>query len=290
MKKLGNLFSSIFALIWAYIPRQINRTMAVLLGILWFDILRIRRDVIFTNLKRAFPDMEQSDLVRIGRSSVIHMCRSFVDVLKVPSVDRAWIDKNVVFEGQKNIEAVRAYDGGLFFLTLHLGSGDLGAAVVSEVIRPATLISKRFRNRFLDAFWFGLREKSKTRFIDAHAKSNAFDILAALKSKRGVIFVLDQFMGKPYGVETTFFGVSTGTAYGLALFAKKTKHPVYPLYTYWGRDQKLHICMDEAIDLNLELSQTNEEITEKFNRALEKIIIRHPEHWMWVHKRWKTFE
>ena len=97
-------------------------------------------------------------------------------------------------------------------------------------------------------------------------------------------------MGMPYGVESRFFGVTTGTAYGLALFAKKTSKPVYPLYTYWSSDSKLHICIDEPIDLTRELSETNEVITNKFNSVLENIISQHPQHWMWVHKRWKTFE
>ena len=127
-------------------------------------------------------------------------------------------------------------------------------------------------------------------FINAHAKNNAFEILAAIKKNRGVVFVLDQFMGRPYGVESQFFGVTTGTAYGLALFVKKTQKPVYPLYTYWDVDDKLHICIDEAIDLSAELSENSEVITNKFNQALERIIIKHPEHWMWVHRRWKTFE
>jgi KDO2-lipid IV(A) lauroyltransferase len=97
-------------------------------------------------------------------------------------------------------------------------------------------------------------------------------------------------MGKPYGVESQFFGVTTGTAYGLALFWKKTQKPVFPLYTYWDDQQKFHICIDQAVDLTADLSETNEVITNKFNRILEDIIKRHPDHWMWVHKRWKTFE
>ena len=107
-------------------------------------------------------------------------------------------------------------------------------------------------------------------------------------------FVLDQFMGKPYGVETTFFGVTTGTAYGLALFAAKTEKPVVPLYTYSGDDQKMHIVFKPAIDLS-EFQNDNSEgkyqlMTQKFNTTIEDIIRSQPEQWMWVHKRWKDFE
>ncbi len=260
------------------------------MAFLWVDILELRKDVIDSNLGLAFPAMTAAEKKIIGKKSMIALCRSFFDVIRIPRLTDEWINENVVFEGQAQIEEIRRNDSGVFFLSLHLGSGDLAGAIVSARIKPLTLISKRFTNRFLDSFWFELRRKSKTLFIDAHAKNNAFDILAALKNRRGVVFVLDQFMGRPYGLETHFFGVKTGTAYGLALFAKKTRKPVYPLYTYWDMNSRLHICIDEAIDLSRELSENNEVITNKFNQVLEKIISRYPEHWMWVHKRWKTYE
>lgn len=290
MRKLGNLFSRALALLWSLLPWRVNLLLGRLLAFIWFDVLRLRRDVVYRNLKTAFPEITPAEQKRVAKISMVTLCRSFLDVLKVPYLSEKWIDRNVVFDGFENIRALREEDGGVLLLTLHMGSGDLAAAVVSDRIRPLALISKRFSNRFLDAFWFGLRERSKTRFIDAHAKNNAFDILTALKEKRGVVFVLDQFMGKPYGVESRFFGVTTGTAYGLALFARKTRRPVFPLYTYWDVQGRLHICVEQPIDLSGELGQTNEEMTNTFNRALEKIIARHPEHWMWVHKRWKTFE
>jgi len=293
LKKLGYHFSQVLAFFWSFFPWWINIQSAKFLAFLWLDIFKIRKDIINNNLEIVFPRMSDVQKQSIAQKSMRALCRSFVDVLRIPYLTDEWINQNVIFDGTENIKKIQQLDSGLFFLSLHLGSGDLGAAVFSQQIRPITIISKRIKNKFLDAFWFGLRKKSKSLFIDAHAKNNAFEILAALKKKRGVIFVLDQFMGKPYGIESQFFGVTTGTAYGLALFAKKTQLPIYPLYTYWDDHNKLHVCVDEAIDLRTELSENNEVIlkamTNKFNQTLEKIITRHPEHWMWVHKRWKIF-
>lgn len=290
MRRLGSLFSYAAAWLWSFLPWSCNKFFARALAFTWISVLRIRRDVIYSNLEIAFPGMKDSEKKRLAKSSMFSLSRSFFDVIRIPYLTDSWIDENVVFEGKTLIEGIKASPSGNFFLSLHIGSGDLAGAIVSSRIKPLTLISKRFSNRFLDAFWFGLRERSDTLFINAHAKNNAFDILAALKKGRGVVFVLDQFMGRPYGLPTEFFGVKTGTAYGLALFVKKTQKPVYPLYTYWDENDKLHICIDEPIDLGDYLSETNEVITNKFNTVLEKIISRHPEHWMWVHKRWKLYE
>lgn len=290
MRKSGKLFSYLLAFVWRFLPWSFNLLCAKVLAFIWVDLFKIRRKVIFENLQIAFPGMSESEKARIAKQSMISLCRSFFDVIKIPYLTDKWIDENVIFDGENAIEKVKHSDSGLFFISLHLGSGDLAGVIVSRKIKGLTLITKRFKNQFMDAFWFGLRERSESRFINAHDKNNAFQILGDLKKKRGIAFVLDQFMGMPYGVESQFFGVTTGTAYGLALFAKKTSKPVYPLYTYWDENHKLHICIDEAIDLTRELSETNQVVTNKFNTVLEQIITRHPEHWMWVHKRWKTFE
>ena len=290
MRKLGNLCSLAVAFIFRFLPWRCNYWFAKALAFLWYDVLKIRRNIILSNIAVALPGLSDERKERIAKNSMVSLCRSFFDVMRIPYLTDKWIDENVIFEGANNIKEIQQINSGLFFLSLHLGSGDLAAAVVSRRIKPITLITKRFSNQFLDSFWFGLRGRSETKFINAHSKNNAFEILSSLKQKQGVAFVLDQFMGKPYGVESKFFGVTTGTAYGLALFHKKTQKPVYPLYTYWDDKQKFHICIDEAVDLNQELSETNEVITNRFNQVLEKIIEKHPDHWMWVHKRWKTFE
>ena len=35
--------------------------------------------------------------------------------------------------------------------------------------------------------------------------------------------------------------------------------------------------------------QTTARMTQAFNNKLEEIIRKHPEQWMWVHRRWKDF-
>lgn len=200
MVKLGQLFSRLVAFCLNLLPWKMNYYFAAALAFIWLDLFRIRKNLIDENITRAFPNISFNEKKIIAKKSIISLCRSFFDVMRIPYLADEWIKHNVIFEGAETIEIVKSEKSGFFFLSLHVGSGDLGAAIVSRCIRPSTLISKRFTNKFLDSFWFDLRQQSETEFINAHGKSNAFDILTALKKGRGTIFVLDQFMGKPYGV------------------------------------------------------------------------------------------
>lgn len=290
MRQLARLFSNIYAFIIHLMPWSFNDYFARFWSWLWVDVLQLRKKVVYDNIDIAFPGTPEKTKKQWMKKSIYVLGRGMVDLGRVPYVNDAWVKDNIIFHGLENIPK----DQGFFFLTLHLGGADLAAAVMSDKVVPLSLISKRFTNAFVDEFWFYLRTKSKTEIIDAHSKQNAFDILKALRLKRAVIFVLDQFMGKPYGIETEFFGKKTGTAYGLAVFAMKTKAPVLPLYTYWDDNKRLHIGVGSAIKIDDVSTVDKQEalriITNRFNATLENIIRQYPDQWMWVHRRWKDFE
>ncbi len=210
LRKIGKTFSLVTELIFRILPWSFNIIFAKILAFIWFDIFRIRRQVFYDNLDIAFPGMDQQAKRKIARKSIQSTTRSFFDVMRIPSlnlldtaIDREWIENNVVFHGKEIVPL----DSGVLFLSLHLGSGDLSAAIVSSYVKPISLITKRFKNLILDEFWFSLRSQAKTKFIDPHVPSNSFEILRALKDRRGVTFVMDQFMGKPFGVETKFYAI-----------------------------------------------------------------------------------
>ena len=291
LRFLGRTTGQMMAWTLSVLPDSATQVLGRFLAFLWVDVFSIRKDVVYSNIDIAFPGTPVETKKIWMRKRLEVLCRSFFDVLKIPSVHPQWIEKNVIFHGLENIENPQA---GILFMSLHMASGDLAAAAFSEKIKPLSLISKRFKNPFLDELWFSVRTKSKTEFIDAHGKSNAFDILKALRKNRGLVFVVDQFMGKPFGVETQFFGQTTGSAYGLALFAQKTKAPVHPLWTFWDEKNKLNICIEPRIDfiskLTDDLERNNVVLTNIFNQQIENIIRKKPEQWMWVHRRWKVFE
>jgi KDO2-lipid IV(A) lauroyltransferase len=286
--KLSLLLSAAYCLT----PWWLNTFLGRMLAFVWVDIFQIRKDVVYSNIDLAFPNTPVDIKKKWMQQSLYVLCRSFFDVIRIPGLKTAWIRQNVNFIGLENLKPYS--DVGVIFLSLHMASGDLAGALFSQEVRPLSLITKRIKNKFFDTFWFALRTQSKTEFIDAHGKNNAFEILKALKNKRGVVFVVDQFMGKPYGIETDFFGHKTGTAYGLALFAQKTKAPVLPLSTFWGVDGKLNIQVGPVLDFNLGVTDDkaaqNLSMTNQVNRVVEQIIRQHPDQWMWVHKRWKVFE
>jgi KDO2-lipid IV(A) lauroyltransferase len=264
------------------------------LAFLWIKVLRIRKDVIFSNLQMTFPELDENQKNEIAIISVQNLTKSFAHLFLLPQINEEWVEKHVEFIGFENYLNASRKNKGVYFLTLHMGSGDL--AMSSMVLKgiPMVLISKKMSNSWFQALWSKLRTVHGLEIIDPHSPQNAFQILNAIKKNKAVVFVLDQFMGPPYGIKSNFFGIQTGTAYGLSVFAKKTQSPILPIYTYWESPTKMKIIIEAELNIDLVVDnetkdQSTLRITEIFNKKIEQIVRQYPQHWMWVHKRWKVF-
>lgn len=289
------------------LPQGARDTIGDFIGFLWFDVLQVRRQIAVENVGVAFPQLSLSDKTKIARASVHHMGRTIVDFTLFPFFNRNDVGRYFVIEGLANVEEALKLGKGVILLTCHLGNGDFALAMLSRLGFPINLISKEFKARWLNDLWFGMRRKHGTRFISAEKSS--FEILKALRRNELVVFVLDQFMGPPVGVRTTFFGKETGTAAGCALIASRTESPVIPCYTYRREDGKQIMVFEPPIPYqgvetgpaagaepavgraaDKSLREKNIAVmTQVYTDKIETLVQKHPEQWMWIHRRWKEF-
>lgn len=300
MRFWTNAFAVSLAFILGLFPKTLHWKMACFLAWLWFDVLRLRRFTLLKNVTIGFPKKTKEERLWLAKESMRNLCYNFIEFTQLPNMNQKWLQNEVVFHGMENYENALKQNKGVLMFSMHIGNGDVGVAALALRGIYVNLISKKFKNEFLNQFWFGVREKKGTRFMEAHGKSLAFDILKACRKNETVIFVIDQFMGKPYGIETTFFGRKTGSAYGLSLFAMKTGAPVLPTWAY--RDEKLrtHVVIEPEIPFEAlppKPGETGKDkdlqtayMTQKYNDKVEEIVRKRPEQWMWVHRRWKTWE
>jgi KDO2-lipid IV(A) lauroyltransferase len=271
-----------------YGPVGLRRALGNFLAFLWFDLFRIRRQVVLENLAIAFPAMSYQERVKLGRRSLQHLGLNLIEYCYLP-----WLNKNnfreyFIFENAALLESALAKGKGVLLMTLHLGHGDMACGSLSLHGYPLIMVSKFFKLKWLNDLWFGMRERLGTRFIPP--RDSSYQLLRGLKSGAAVVIPLDQFTGPPIGVRTTFFGKETGTAAGLAVMAERSGAPVISVYTY--RDPKGRHVIRFVREMPVPTGRDPEavaKVTQSFNDELEKYVRLHPEQWMWIHRRWKRF-
>ncbi len=283
---IGSLGRAISFILF-YGPGGLRRTLGNFLAFLWFDVFRIRRQVVLNNLHIAYPELGRSARVRLGRRSLQSLALGFLEYSFLPWLTVENYESYFTFENAELLDQILKRGKGVLLLTLHLGHGDLACAAMSLHGWPMVMVSKFFKLKWLNDLWFGMRERLGTRFIAP--RDSSFALLRALKGGAVVVIPLDQFTGPPIGVRSTFFGAETGTAAGLAVMAARSGAPVLAAYTY--RENGRHIVKyvrEIPVPKDITVA-TAALVTQEFNDELEKYVRLHPDQWMWIHRRWKRF-
>jgi KDO2-lipid IV(A) lauroyltransferase len=86
-----------------------------------------------------------------------------------------------------------------------------------------------------------------------------------------------------------FFGHPANTFKSPALIAMSSGAPVIPASS-WREPDGTHVLRFESPLEFAESENGGEAIranTRVLNAAIERMLLRHPEQWIWMHKRWK---
>jgi KDO2-lipid IV(A) lauroyltransferase len=104
-----------------------------------------------------------------------------------------------------------------------------------------------------------------------------------------VAVLMDQSCLRHAGVQVEFFGIKTYTAKGPALLALRACCPVVRgfLVREVPGQHRLDFGREIPVPRTGNIQQDVEETTRLFNREIEAAIRRHPDHWLWLHRRWK---
>ena len=88
-----------------------------------------------------------------------------------------------------------------------------------------------------------------------------------------------------------FFGVPASTTLVTAKVSLRTGAPIVPIFAPWDEQRQRYRIRIEA-PLSIERTGDEEQdirrLTEKFTNVIEEQIRRHPDQWLWIHKRWRT--
>jgi Kdo2-lipid IVA lauroyltransferase/acyltransferase len=257
-------------------------------GSLLFTIDRRHRAVALENLARAMPERSDVERRRIARDAF----RSFVLVgIELAILGKRldptrWRERIEVRDFEIVDEGVR--DGrGCIFMTGHFGNWEVLGAWMAITGHPFHSVARPIENPLLDAFVRGMREQFGQRIV---AKRGAMkELMRVLRDGGYLGFVADQD-ARARGIFVDFFGRAASTEPGPATLAVKLGIPIV-VGVCW-RTGRFRFAA-EALALLRPDPQADRDadvhrLTQEYSAALESIVRRHPEQWLWLHRRWKT--
>jgi KDO2-lipid IV(A) lauroyltransferase len=258
------------------------------LGLAGYYLIGSRRATALDNLRHAFPDHPPSELRAIAKRSFMNYGTTLMEFFWIPALTEPMLDKIYLSSQFATMsEAVARGKGGVF-LTGHMGNWELLALASSRYAKTHfTIIVQTQSNKYFDEEINRGRTKFGNRVVPMGISIR--EILRTLQ-QGGMIGLAGDQSGAKEGVYVDFFGRSTATHQGPAVFALKCRVPLLLALSFRRPDGSFEVDIQEIPVSDLQgYSEANVlELTRRHTSALEAAIRRQPDQWLWMHRRWKN--
>lgn len=266
-------------------------------GWLVYHLIPFRRGIVKKNIQQVFGEIlspiEQKKLALAFYSHLLTSCK---EALFLRFLSEKSLCNKVDVKGHERLLEIAAQGRGVLVLTGHFGNWEfapLGGILNFKAFQGQFhFIRRTLGNKFIERILFRRYYRAGLNVIPK--KNSLMQVCEALEKNHAVVFVLDQHasLANRDGVAVEFFGKKAGTYRSLASLARHTGIPVVPAAGYRQPDGRHVLEFFPALKWE-EFDSSQEAIyqnTLAYNKALEAIILAHPEQWMWLHKRWKLKE
>jgi KDO2-lipid IV(A) lauroyltransferase len=269
-------------------PRSMLQALGSTTGYLGYLLNARHRRIALENLRQALGDsLTPAEARTIARRCWRHFGRIILDALAFPRLSRDSVDREVRYEGLEHIRGAYAKGKGVLLFSAHYGHWELVALMQGYLDLPLSLVTRPLDNRRLEAMLADLRGGSGNRII--HKRDAVREMLRSLRDGTGIAIVIDQD-ARDEGVFVPFFGRLASTTPTLALLALRTGAAVVPVFSVPRPDGSYRVVYEPEVEV---VSTGDREadvlrLTETCTAIVERWIRKHPELWLWMHRRWKT--
>lgn len=268
-----------------------------LLGKIIYYCLPYRKRTVLKNMAFVFnKSLNKHEIQTLAICFYSHLLKSFVENVKFHCLSPDKLDKKITVEGEDHILNAIKHKKGVLILTGHLGNWEFAPiSGIKKFTSPQCkfyFIRRMIKIKCIEKALFARYHQAGLRVIpNKNAISTATDVL---EKNNAVIFVMDQHTkieGKSAkrGIAVDFFGKKAGTYRTLAMLARYSGAHVLPATSFRQPDGHHVLKFYPAIPWQSH-ENNKEEIylnTLAYNQLLEKMILEHPEQWIWSHRRWK---
>ena len=269
-----------------WLPWRVVAGLGRALGVVVYALDGSRRRVTLDNLARAFPGRPAAERARIARGVFRHFGRMLFEFLKFSAIEPEEMLARAEFEGEEYVRQAYAGGRGVFLLTAHFGCWEVHGLVHALRLAPIGVMARPLDNPLLH----GLLERARqcTGNFVIYRKGGIRRTLRAIESGQAVAMLIDQHIHGPDAVHVNYFNRPAATTTALAALALRTGAPVVPVFTVPTTPGRYRMIYERAVDVPAaDSADPIREFTQRCTHVQEMYVRRHPELWLWMHRRWR---
>ncbi len=264
-----------------WLPLPLLAALGRGLGLVLYVLVRERRRITLINLGLCFPQLSAAEKSALARRHFAVLGRSLLELGLWWWASPARIKRVVRLEGEEHLAAHRGKPAIL--LAPHFVALDAGGARLN-IDYAMVSIYARAKNRVFD----GALRRGRERFgkLQLVARTDGVSkVLRPLRAGTPFYYLPDMDYGRREAVFVPFFGYPAATITGLSRLAKVSGAVVLPVITRMVGDHYVTRIGEAWTDFPTDDVVAD---TRRMNAFLETEIMKSPEQYYWLHKRFKT--
>jgi Kdo2-lipid IVA lauroyltransferase/acyltransferase len=268
------------------LPWRVVRAMGTGLGFLFYTLDGRHRRIALGNLAAALPRKSQTERQAIVRDVFGHFGRLLFELLKFSGLSRDQVLARVDIEGGDRIRDARAKGRGALLFTGHFGYWEINAIAHAAAFAPIGVLARPLDNRRLHDLLERMRGCQGNYVI--YRRGALRRVLKALGANDGVAILIDQHIQAPDAVTVSFFDRPAATTLALGVLALRTGAPVIPVFALPDGVGRYRLVYEHPVDPPADdTPESIRDFTQRCTDVLEMHVRRHPELWLWMHRRWR---
>ena len=270
---------------WLLTRLPFGMQMAIGRGIGWlsFHLARARREVARINLDLCFPELSPRQREHLLKQTFLSNGMGVMEVALSWCRDPEDFRDRVTVTGLENLEAAKAMGRGVLLVGAHFSTLEMGGSLFS-LFEKMHVTYRKHKNPLFDAVMTNGRKRLFPAVIE---RENVRDAVRSLRQGHILWYAPDQDYGPRRAVFVPFFGVTAATITATSRFASVNNSPIV-LFSHYRIDNNTRYHLDFSPPLEGYPSGDDVADAITINGLIEQAIRRHPEQYLWMHKRFKT--
>lgn len=280
----------LFQQILRFVPETKKRIIGIWLGRLAYYLLKERRKIAEANIKKVFGAFSEKELKSCAKKVFENLGINAVEILSFPFLNKNEYEKRFKLKIEE-----KAHDAlkrrGILALGFHYANWEIMGVISKLLRREIVALARPLKGyRLLDRFVTNLRSQIGLTTIPNRGTSK--DVFKLIKEGKIVAILADQREKRSKCVNVEFFGEKAPTTKSIVLIALRTGAPVLPVYPVREGFLRYTFVISNPIEMEKDgiLKELIYRNSRKINSFLETLIVKSPEEWFWVHRRWRRKE
>ncbi len=260
-----------------------------MMGAMACRLLARHRSIARANLKFAFRDEKTaSEIERLVRQNFQQwgmLAFEWAQTAYLDRIPKGKLPFCVKTRGLEHLRAAKRKNPAILLLSAHFGNWEYGHLFYAAHINFLNFIVRRIDNPYLEERRVAYNQHHGVNIL--YKESGLKAAIKNLRRRQDLIIFADQKANAREGIPSRFFGHGTTAIPIVASLAKKFDLPIVPMFVVRQANSPVH-TLTFLPELEYGPKDSIAVITQRQNDIIEKMIRKHPDHWLWVHRRWKT--